>query len=617
MNFDQLLLFIIVNSTIALFLWGRWRHDVVALASLLTCVFVGLVPFDGAFLGLAHPAVITVACVLILSAGLQTTGAVDVLVQKVMPKTEGVILSLTALIGLGALLSAFMNNVGAMALLMPVAIQVAKKHNIPPGKVLMPLAFGTILGGMTTLIGTPPNLIVSGFRHDIGRGGFQMFDFLPVGGSVALGGILFLLVLGWRLVPKREEAGAAGFDTGTYVTEARVSAKGKFVGKSLREVEHELEEIDAQVIGLVRNELRILAPNPARILKAEDILVIEAEPEALTAVLTTLGLTLEEEVSLDQKKEQEEAPPADLVAKEGKEESTQSRIKDSSKAEIEIQELVVMPATGLIGRTARGIRLRSQFGLNLLAISRQGRRSIKRLRTTSIQAGDVLLVQGGAAAISGFIAIFGCVPLAKRDIHLPDKRQAILAAVIMALAVAAAAFGLAPAAIAFATGVLAFMLLRIVSPRKVYESVDWSIIILLGALIPIAGAMAATGAADLLARNLLDHVARGNPILALVMLLILTMTLSDFMNNAATAAMMCPLAISLATELQVNPDSFLMAVAIGASCAFLTPIGHQNNTLILGPGGFRFGDYWKLGLPMEILVVAVSVPMLLWIWPLN
>lgn len=617
MTYDQGLLFAITIITVVFFLWGRWRHDVVALGALLVCVFAGLVPSGEAFAGVGHPAVITVACVLILSAGLQSTGAVDALVQRVMPKTGGILLSLTALVGLGAVLSAFMNNVGAMALLMPIAVQVAKKHGLPAGKVLMPLAFGTILGGMMTLIGTPPNMIVSGFRADIGSGHFSMFSFLPVGGAVAAAGVLFLLLIGWRLVPTREEAGVAGFETGNYLTEARVSAKGKAVGKNLREIEEALEDVDAQVVGLVRNELRITAPNFSRVLKADDILIIEADPEALSAALTALDLTLEEEVPLSGAEDHQEETPADITATgDDSKEADQEDSKDSTDKQVDIQEFVVMPATALIGRTASDIRLRSQFGINLLAISRQGKRSIKRLRITPIHAGDVLLMQGNPNSLAGFASSFGCVPLAKRSISLPDKRQALLASLIMAVAIGAAALGLVPAAVSFATGVLAFMLLRIVPARKAYESVDWSIVVLLGALIPVAGAMATTGAADLLARTLLENVAQGHPVLALTLILILTMTLSDFMNNAATAAVMCPLAISLAMELQVNPDSFLMAVAIGASCAFLTPIGHQNNTLILGPGGFRFGDYWRMGLPMEILVIGVSLPVLLWVWPL-
>lgn len=608
---DQIIIFAILAATIALFLWDRWRHDVVALASLLACVFAGLVPVESAFVSLGHPAVITVACVLVLSSGLQATGAVDAFAQRLLPQSAGLLPSMAALIGLGALLSAFMNNVGAMALLMPVAIQMAARHEIPPGRVLMPLAFGTILGGMTTLIGTPPNLIVSGFRAGIGVGSFAMFDFSPVGLAVAAAGAVFIVLLGWRLVPVRQEAAGVSFDTGTYFTEVRITSKAKAVGKTLREVEQDLEAADAQVVGMVRNNFRVLATNNARILREGDILIIEADPEGLSGVLSSLDLELAEDVPVVAEEAEEEGKRADP-------ETMADNAKKGFQAdEVELLELVVMINSGLVGRSASDILLRTRFGLNLLAISRQGRRSIKRLRTAAIQAGDVLLLQGPQEALSGFAATFNCVPLAARSISIPDKGRASIATVVMIAAIGGAALGLLPAALSFAAGVLVFMLLRIVPPRKVYEAVDWPVIILLGALIPVAGAMESTGAADLLARNLLENVAQGYPVAALALILIVTMTLSDFMNNAATAAVMCPIAISTATQLGLNADTFLMAVAIGASCAFLTPIGHQNNTLILGPGGFRFGDYWRLGLPMEILVVGVSLPMLLWVWPLG
>ncbi len=609
MTHEQFVIFAILAATIVLFVWGRWRHDVVALASLLGCVLAGLVPVETAFSGFGHPAVITVACVLVLSAGLQSTGAVDALAQRILPRTAGFVVSLAALIALGAALSAFMNNVGAMALLMPVAVQLASRHSLPPGQVLMPLSFGTILGGMTTMIGTPPNLIVSGFRADFGADGFAMFDFTPVGLAVAAAGILFAVIVGWRLVPTRPDTGSSSFETGRYLTEVRIPAKAKAVGMTIREMENNLDKADAQIVGLVRNEVRLSVPGPLRKLKEGDILVVEAEPESLSSVLVSFNLKLEEDVPVEA-----ENNSAEEKAATDEEKSPDSG--DLASYEIELQELVARPASELIGRSASDIQLRTRYGLNLLAISRRGMRTIRRLRTTSIQAGDLLLMQGTPEALAVFTNAFGCVPLAKRSINLPDKRQAFIAMAVLGMAVVGAAFGLLPAAVAFATGVLAFMVFKIVPARKVYETIDWTVIILLGALIPVAGAMATTGAADLIARGLLETVAQGQPIFALAVVLIVTMTLSDFMNNAATAAVMCPIAISSAAQLGVNPDTFLMAVAIGASCAFLTPIGHQNNTLILGPGGFRFGDYWRLGLPMEILVILTSIPMLLWIWPL-
>lgn len=610
MTQDQVIISAIGVATILMFLWGRWRHDMVAAGSLLVCVLAGLVPSSDAFAGFGHPAVITVACVLILSQGLKMTGAVDVLVQGVMPTTVGPTLTIAALAGLGAALSAFMNNVGALALLMPVAIQLAGKHNLPPGQVLMPLSFGTILGGMTTLIGTPPNLIVSSFRAGTDAGTFAMFDFSPVGLAVAGGGILFLALLGPRLVPSRAQTGSTSFETGSYLTEVLVAEEGKAAGKTLRDLEPTLDEAGAQVVGMVRNEFRIFAPNPGRVLHSGDILVIEAEPESLASALSSLGLNLVEAVPLrpekeDQPQEIEPASKSEAAAK-----------TEPESTEIELQELVLMPGSRLIGRSARDVRLRSRYSLNLLALSRQGRRSIKRLRSTALLAGDLLLMQGTPEALNGFASDYGCVPLAKRAIRIPDKRQAVTATIIMAAAVAGAAFGLLPAAISFAAGVLAVMALRIIPPRLVYEAVDWPVIVLLAALIPVAGAMASTGTADLMARLLVQEVAQGHPVVGLAVILIVTMTLSDFMNNAATAAVMCPIAISTSSQLGASADPFLMAVAVGASCAFLTPIGHQNNTLILGPGGFRFGDYWRLGLPMELLVVAIGVPMLLLVWPL-
>ena len=615
---DQIEILVILTATVTMFLWGRWRHDMVALGALLACVFAGLVPTADAFAGFGHPAVITVACVLVLSRGLQTSGAVDAITQRLLPTSAGPTLTVAALTGLGALLSAFMNNVGALALLMPVAIQIAAKQGLPPGRLLMPLAFGSILGGMTTLIGTPPNLIVSSFRAGTGAGTFAMFDFTPVGLAVAAGGVVFVALIGWRLVPKRERAGVEGFDTGVYLTEALIAEESKVNGKTLRDIGKDLEQADAQVVGLVRNDFRVSTPSPSRVLRAGDILVIEAEPQSLASALSSLGLKLVEAVPVKPPAQNAEAkgPASDtVVAPEIPAEKSNNK-KTTDSDEIALMELAVRPATYVIGRSATDLLLRTRFGINLLALSRQGRRSIRRLRSERIQAGDVLLMQGRPEAVMNFANEFGCVPLAQRAIRIPDRRMAITATLIMAAAVAGAAVGLLPAAISFAAGVLACMAFRVVSPRTVYDAVDWPVIVLLAALIPVAGAMGSTGAADVVARFLLKSVAGGHAIIGLGLILVVTMTLSDFMNNAATAAVMCPIAISTAAQLEARPDSFLMAVAIGASCAFLTPIGHQNNTLILGPGGFRFGDYWKLGLPLEILVIAISLPLLLLVWPL-
>ncbi len=661
---DQITILAILLATVALFLWGRWRHDMVAGASLLACVLTGLVGAGEAFIGFGHPAVVTVACVLVLSRGLQTSGAIDVLTRVALPKQAGPMLAIASLTGLAALLSAFMNNVGALALLMPVAIQIARKQSLAPGQVLMPLAFGSILGGMTTLIGTPPNLIVSGFRAESGAGAFAMFDFAPVGLAVAAAGVLLIVLGGWKLVPVRKDAAAQGFDTGLYLTEVRIRDGARIDGLRIREVEALLDEHGAQVVGMVQSEFRVHAPHPGRRVRSGDILVLEAEADTLGTVLSSLGLALEEAIDSnaedldddDGSKVREDAtdadtasPPraavggkrgagrrqpssvggaaarraadADIAADiDGKvdpdEEGDEDDDARTPRSDIVLQELAVLPGAALVGRTASDLSLRSRYSINLLALSREGQRSMQRLRSQAIRAGDLLLLQGTPESIAEFATHHGGVPLAERDLRIPDGRKALTAAAVMLLSIAAAALGVLPAAVAFALGVLASMVLRTVQPRDVYEAIDWPVIVLLAALIPVAGAMESTGTAGLIARFLFTTVGQGHAVVGLVLILVVTMTLSDLMNNAATAAVMCPIAIGAAATLGVSADPFLMAVAVGASCAFLTPIGHQNNTLILGPGGFRFGDYWRLGLPVQLLVIAVAVPMLLTVWPL-
>lgn len=617
MTLDQLLILSILAVTVALFIRGPWRHDMVALAALLACVFTGLIPPQKAFSGFGHPAVVTVACALILSRGLQNTGAMDALAQRVVPRSGNTTVAMVLLTSLGAFLSGFMSNVGALALLMPVAAEMAEKQKLAPGKILMPLSFATILGGMTTLIGTPPNLMVAGFRANAGAGSYGMFDFTPVGLVVALVGVAFIGLVGWRLVPARGQTGAASFDTGTYLTEALVGKKSAAAGRTLGEIGRMLGAEDAQVVGVVHNDARISPAAPWHRVLSGDILLIEAEPGSLATCLSSLGLKMTGEPdseweSGDKQPLQEESPPAVSV-----------REKDAGKGkyayhneEMQLCELVVMPDSPLVGRAIQFLHLPARYQMHLLALSRRGRRSVRRLHSTPLLAGDALLMMGAEDNLVSFAREQSCVPLAQRDISIPNKEKAAIALIAMALAVAGAAFGLIPAAISFATCVLAFMALKVVPLRNIYGALDGSVIVLLGTLIAVAEVMESTGAADLIAEVLLNNLAQGSAVLALALIMIITMTLSDFMNNVATAAMMCSIALSTAEQLLVNPDSFLMAVALGASCAFLTPVGHQNNTLILGPGGFDFGDYWRMGLPLEILVVAIGIPMLLWIWPL-
>jgi di/tricarboxylate transporter len=619
MTWDQLALFAILGATVAMFAWGRWRHDMVAMAALLACVLAGLVPGEAAFSGFGHPAVITVAGVLVLSRALQVSGAVDVLAQRFLPEQATPVVMIAALTGLTAALSAFMNNVGALALVMPVAIRAAGQIDLPPGRVLMPVAFGSILGGMTTLIGTPPNLIVSGYRQETLGAPYRMFDYTPVGLAVALAGVGFIALAGWRLVPARRRAGFEGFETGAYVTEALVPEGSSSAGRSIREIEDEVSATHLQILSLIRREVRLRAPRPGLTVQGGDILVLEAEPETLAASLSKLELLLPGTEPPDDEPEGEaddDARPAGDAPPPKDDQADPAALSRGMEDDAQLMEVVVAPSASLIGTTARGIRLRSRFNLSLLAISRAGVRSVGRLRRTPFEAGDVLLLHGVEEAVADFAAQYGCLPLARRSLRLTDRRRMWLSIAIMLAAVALAASGLLAPPVAFMAGVLAVMALRVMPLASVYDAIDWPVIVLLACLLPVAGAMLDTGAADVIADLLVTRIAQGAPLLSLVLILIVTMTLSDIMNNAATVAVMAPIGYGAAVALDANPDAFFMAVAIGGSCAFLTPIGHQNNTLILGPGGFRFGDYWRLGLPVEGVVLLIGVPMILLIWGL-
>ena len=605
MTMPQTLLFALLGALLVLLIWGRWRYDVVSFLALVVAVIVGLVPTGQAFSGFGHPATITVAAVLIISRALATSGAVDWAADLVRPAVARTSTHIAALSGLAAALSGFMNNVGTLGLLMPIALQSARKAKRSAAVILMPLSFGSILGGLVTLIGTPPNIIVATYRGEVAGTPFAMFDYAPVGAAVALAGLAFVALAGWRLVPKAAAGRAASeelFDIESYLTEIAVSEDGKAVGKTLSEIDDIAVDIDAVVLGLVRGER--MMPGHARWIPIQpgDRLLIEAAPEDMDKFASELGEELV--VETDAK----EVPKADATRDEKK-----SRLKVEDSA---VVEAVIGPRSRLEGSTVQSQSLIQRYGFMLLAVSRQGKPFRGRLKRFRFRVGDVLLLHGEAARIPDALAAFGCLPLAERGVSVGKRRGAPILIGIFAAAIAASSFGLVPIAVALAAAVTAMVLAGLISARELYDGVDWPVIVLLGSLIPVGGALQTTGATDVIADLILRVTAAGSPVVVLALVLVVTMTLSDVLNNAATAVVMAPIGVGIAERLGVNPDAFLMAVAVGASCAFLTPIGHQNNALIMGPGGYRFGDYWRMGLPLEIVIVAVALPMILLVWPL-
>ena len=602
MSSDQIILLGLLGTVFILFIWERWRYDIVAVGILVVGTVAGVISPSDAFQGFGHPATITVAAVLIISRALSNTGAVDFVTNYVKLALHSPSLHIAALAGLGAILSTVMNNVGALALLMPVAIQSSIDAKRSPAVVLMPLAFGTILGGMVTLIGTPPNIIVAAYRQDIGGSAFTMFDFSPVGAIVAFLGLLFVTLIGWHLIPaarRKQSAPQELFKIEDYITEVRVTIKSKAIGKSLTEIEKMTEDSEALIVGLIREDQSIRGAVWREGLQENDILVIEAGPQGIKKFIETLNLEI-----------------AGTQAKEEDSESLEDTKRVIPKDQVLMEAVIPPNRSWLVGRLADTLQLRSRFGIMLLAVSRQGTPYRGRLKAFRFRAGDVLLLQGEKEQVVEVISALGCLPLAERGIQIGGKSQAWLSAGIFGLAIVSATFGLLALPIALLLAAVIMVMMNMVPPRDIYDSVDWPVIVLIGAMIPIGNALEVSGATTVIAESLVSVTTGFPPIAILALIMVLTMTLSDIMNNAATAVVMAPLAWALAQELGVNPDPFLMAVAIGASCAFLTPIGHQNNLLVMGPGGYRFGDYWRMGLPLEILIVAVSLPTLMWAWPL-
>jgi len=591
----QIILFVLFAGVFALLLWGRWRYDLVAFGALLIGVLAGVVEADSAFAGFGHPATVVVALVLVVSSGLVRSGAVQLITRTVIDASRRLSAHIAIMGGVGAVLSAFMNNVAALALLMPVDMQTAEKAKRSPALTLMPLSFATILGGLATLIGTPPNIIIASYRDETLGAPFAMFDFAPVGGLCAAVGLVFVALVGWRLIPQREEAGTGGraFEIEEYVAELEVPEDAKVVGKRVHELDEAADEHDVAVIGIVRNGRRLYGSVRRNLIEAGDSLVVEAHPDALEAFRSDLDL---EFAASDDDGDDEKPSPAG----EGQ----------------SLLELVVPDGARIAGKSAMSIGLLWRQNVALLGIARRGRRITKQVRRTTIEPGDILLLLGPSERMGEVANWLGGLPLAERGLSVTQDGKTWLAVAIFAAAIAAASVGLVYLPVALALVVAAYAALGIVPLRELYNEVEWPVVILLGSMIPLGAALDDAGGTALIADGIVGLTGGWPAWAILAVLMVVTMTLSDVLNNTATTIVAAPIAVDLARRLDANPDAFLMAVAVAASCAFLTPIGHKNNTLILGPGGYRFGDYWPMGLPLEGLVLAVGIPAILVFWPL-
>lgn len=590
MTTEQLTLFLLMGAVLALLMWGKWRYDLVAFGALSLGLVLGVIPKDQAFTGFGHPAVIIIALVLMISKALSQSGAIEILSTKIIDSSRSLSMHIASIGALGAVLSAFMNNVATLALLMPVDIQAANRAGRSPARTLMPLSFATILGGMVTLIGTPPNIVISQFRETALGEPYSMFDFAWVGLGTSLVGLLFIALIGWRLVPAARSDQNVSKDLRNlddYIVEIGLDQDSPAIGQTIRALSEITHQHDVLILGLVRRGKRLPGKALREIISKGDRLVIEASPEALESLSGELKLAY----------------------------SKSTRHTGSLSGTLSLVEAAIPQEARIVGRSSEDIRLLHRHGVMLLGVSRQGKPFTERVRRVRIEPGDVLLMMGEQEQLDDVIQWLGALPLAPRGLQVVQRDKAWLAISLFAIAIILSSLEIIYLPIALSMCVVLYAFLKIISPAQMYDSVQWSVIVLIASLIPIGAALEASGGTKLMADIIISYTD-GWPVVAiLALLMIVTMTLSDMLNNVATVLVAAPIAVDIAHSLQVNPDAMLMGVAIAASCAFLSPIGHKNNTIIMGPGGYHFGDYWRMGLPLEILILCVSIPLIMVFWP--
>ncbi|MGO8095364.1 SLC13 family permease [Rhizobium leguminosarum] len=588
MRADQWLSLLIIALMMGAFVWGRYRYDIVAVSSLLAAIIVGIVPAKNAFSGFSDDIVIIVGSALIVSAAISRSGIMDVALRRFSPERRGPRMQLIILVAIVAALSAFIKNIGALAIMIPVAVQMARKSRVSPSMFLMPMSFASLLGGLMTQIGTSPNIIVSRVREEITGQPFMMFDYTPVGLALSVAGVIFLALF-YKLLPERSRVETSMDEAvaiKNYTTEAKVTTPSGAIGRSVSWLQKPAGG-DAMVTAIIGGNGQRRTPLPDTVLKDGDLLIIEGEQSALDKIVSEAKLQLS-----DRKHEPE------------------------TRQDISSVEAIVGEHSRLIGVSAKDVSLFHNTGLNLLAVSRRDRRFTERLGEIKIRNGDVVVLQGDLQKLPDLLREWGCLPLVERDMKLGNTRNGMIPVIILMATMGATAFGGIPVATAFFAAAFLMVVTGSVPLREVYQHLDAAILIMLAALIPISDSLRTTGTTDIIADLLSRTAEMLPPFGALALILVAAMAVTPFLNNAATVLVMAPIAATFAEKLGFRPDAFLMAVAIGAGCDFLTPIGHQCNTLVMGPGGYRFGDYARLGLPLSLVVVLVSVPILLLVWPI-
>ncbi len=581
----------IVVAMLVAFIWDRWRYDVVALSALLAAVVAGLVPQDDAFSGFSDPVIIVIAAVLVVSKAIAKSGILDRVVRRLLAGIDSPTLQIGMLGGAVALLSSFVKNVGTLSIFIPIAMQIARRSKQSPSLYLMPLAFASLIGGTISLVGTSPNLLISNVRNDVSGKPFGLFDFAYAGLPLTALVVVFL-AFGWRLLPKNRTGAPSAeerFKVENYTTELMMTEDSPFAGKTVGDLEKSGDDI--VVLAVIRDGGHNYIPSATWPLYAGDLLTIQAEPAAVKALIDDAKLTLDQ---------------ARLLQKD-----------EGSRDELSTVEAVVMANSPLVGQTIKSLALRRTYDVNVLAISRSGTRRADRLLSHTFQVGDVVVLQGWESGLAATLQELGVLPLADRNLGLGKSTDGLIPLGLLAIAVVLIGFKLVTAAIGFFAASLLTVILKQISLKDAYESIEGPVLVLLASLIPVAKSLQTTGVTDIIGTTIASVATQIPGSAAVALMMATAMILTPFLNNAAAVLMLGPVAAVVASTLNYNADPFLMAVALGCACDFLTPIGHQNNLLVMGPGGYKFTDYWKLGLPVSLIVLAAGTPLILWAWPLT
>ncbi|MDA9618147.1 SLC13 family permease [Pseudomonadota bacterium] len=585
---DQTILATTLAVLMGLLIWGKWRYDAVTLICLAALVLLGIVPANDAFSGFGHPAVVTVALVLLISRGLQEAGMVSLAGNLISRFTLNENQYLILIMVIAAFLSSFMNNIGAMALLLPITLSVCQKMSWNPSKFLMPLAFASILGGMNTVIGTPPNIIIAQYRQEYTGVTFNFFDYSFVGLAVSIIGILFIALIGYRLVTVRDndEDETRLIDLKNYLFEVKVKDDSSAIGMRLSEIK-KISGPETEVLGVVNETGGVSRVSMAKKIQPGQVLVIKTSPDDIASIQERLEFEIAENLNT---------------------------IQESDLAEIEV---MVTAGSRLIGRKHEFLKRLASEDLALLGLWRQGAKFRTRLAKEAFKVGDVLLLGVRTlddAGVKERIKHLGLMPLMERDLQtIPSRSRLLKSLIFFATAIALTAFNVMNIVVAFLLCVIAFISIKVLN-GNLYRNIEWPVVVMLAAMIPVGQALETSGISLNIA-NFISTSTHGMDLPWLIlMILVITMFVSDIVNNAATAVIMAPIAANLALQVGQPVEPFLMAVAVGASCAFLSPIGHQCNTLVMAPGKYKFGDYWRLGLPLECVIVIISIPMILFVW---